>query len=278
MSALKDVVAYEESVLAGSARLRGIHADAVRRGRAAVLAAEAEAGTDHDALDDRLDALYADVLDEYAARANPEISEEQEQAWLRAVAGLQRHAWSELLTAHGVLGAARLLMSLDGVRGTGARTAAPDRRLAAAAKTCVCGHATDGTMPRWLCQSCSHALSAAWVDEESSLLQRAPGLQAEVAGILEAVGSEISAARALGTEDSYTVEEAALSGARRRLARANRRHRDEVSRLDLTRWRELAGLVRRSSMPTMRSEARRARRRLGMAGLSRLAVRGSGGS
>lgn len=147
--------------------------------------------------------------------------------------------------------------------------------LAAAARRCVCGYAKTGTMPKRLCQPCANAVAAAWVAEEEGLLQRATGLRDETARILDEATSAIAKARAIGTDDAYSTEEALLSKTRRALARANRRHRDEVSRLDLSRWRELATLVRRASMPTMASEARRARRRLGMAQLSRLALRGA---
>jgi len=142
------------------------------------------------------------------------------------------------------------------------------------ARRCVCGHAKTGAMPKRLCQPCANAVAAAWVAEEGRLLQRAAGLRDETARILDEATSAIAAARAIGTDDAYSTEEALLSQTRRALARANRRHRDEVSRLDLSRWHELRDLVRRASMPTMAAEARRARRRLGMAQLSRLALRG----
>lgn len=149
-----------------------------------------------------------------------------------------------------------------------------ENRIAAAAGRCVCGYAKTRVVPKRLCQPCATAVATAWEAEEQRLLQGASGLHAETVRILDEARSAIAKARAIGTDDAYSTEEALLFKARRALARANRRHRDEVSRLDLARWRELAALTACASMPTMAGEARRARRRLGMAQLSRLALRG----
>lgn len=270
MTSLRDVIAHEESVLAGSARLRSIHADAVRRGRASVAAVMDESGDSDDA-ETRLHRLYAQTLEEYAARVDREVPEADARTWRDLVSALPGDAWHDLLRTHGAAGAARLLEAMDLARNRTVPPTALDAALTAAARTCVCGYAKTGTLPKRLCQACAGAVGAAWVAEEQRLLQRAMTLQAEVGRILDEATSAIADARSRG-EDAYGTEQVALARTRRKLARANRRHREERSRLDVSRWKELAGLARRASMPAMSAEARRARHRLGMAQLARLAL------
>lgn len=272
MSSLRELIAREDAILAGSARLRSIHADAVRRGREAVVALLAEDLHVDDA-ETRLEKTYAQALDDYAARAAREITEQDDQAWHTLVDLLKAHSWQELLSTRGAPGAARLLSAMDMAREK--PPARVDDALIPASRTCVCGYAKTGNLPKRLCQGCARAIGAAWVAEERALLQRAAGLQADAERILDEAISALAEARLVATEDTVGMVDVALARARRRLARANRRHRSEVSLLDLTRWRRLAELAGRTSMPSMNAVARRARRRLGMAQLTSLALRGN---
>lgn len=284
MTSVRDLVAREERLLAASRQLRGIHADAVQRARAAVIALQQDGGIDIDEAEARLGPLCAELLDDYASRAAALVAEQDLRAWRELASTLPSDSpfdpvrTNDLLRAHGTPGAARLLAAVESVRGGAAPSDDLDRSLAAAAGRCVCGYAKTRVVPKRLCQPCATAVATAWEAEEQRLLQGASGLRAETVRILDEARSAIAKARAIGTDDAYSTEEALLFKTRRALARANRRHRDEVSRLDLTRWRELAALTARASMPTMAGEARRARRRLGMAQLSRLALRGRPGA
>lgn len=282
MTSLPDLIAQEDSLLAGSPQLRRMHADAVRRARDAVIALQEDSSIDVDEVEARLGPLCAELLDDYASGAAALIPEQETRAWRDLASALPSDSrfdllrTNDLIRVHGVPGAARLLAAVESARGGAAPSDPLDRGLAAVARRCVCGYAKTRIMPKHLCQPCASAVGAAWVAEEQRLLQRATGLRDETERILDEATSAIAAARAIGTDDAYSTEEAVLSTTRRALTRANRRHRDEVSRLDVSRWRELGDLVKRASMPTMAAEARRARRRLGMAQLSRLALRGRG--
>ncbi|WP_295013529.1 hypothetical protein [uncultured Microbacterium sp.] len=275
MTTLREVVAYEEELLAGSAPLRRVHAEAVARGRAGVRALHEADGVADPQLESRLERLYAEVLDDYAAGAAGLLSSEDTDRWRAFVERLPANGPMTLLREHGVPGAARLFDSMDLAREGPESKGGLDTALSAAAKRCVCGYATTRVVPRQLCNACARAVGAAWVAEERSLLQRAPGLGAEVSEVLDEVTSDLAAARSKGTDDSFSTEEAALFRARRALARAHRRHRKDSSILDLTRWEELAALARRASLPAMRAEARRGRRRLGTAQLAQLALYGN---
>jgi len=272
MSAMDDLIAYEDAVLAGSARLRSLHADALRRGRAAMTdLQERSDGGDDDRFEAAITGLYAQTLDEYASRVAPLISEAERAGWHERAARLPDSAWHGVLREHGTVGAARLQSALDSERGRAQRPDDLQRALAIAARRCVCGYAKGEAMPKRLCPPCSNAAAGAWVAQERRLIAGSAALSAEFEPILDDAVSDMAKARSILTEDRDMAESSVLVITRRRLARANRRHRDEIARLDLGRWRELAELVSRSSMPVLRAQARRARRRLGMARVARLA-------
>ena len=270
MSAMDQLIAYEDSVLAGSARLRGVHADAVSRGRAAVAQVQQRSGIDSDdEIDQKIARLYAEQLDEYASRVESLISAEADDAWQARAANLPDSDWHSILRTHGTVGAARLQSALDAARSRAERPDDLQRALAVAARRCVCGYAKSGALPKRLCHPCAHAANAAWVAEEKRLIGSSAALQAEFEPILDEAISDMAKARSILDEVRDMAESSVVMTTRRKLARANRRHRSEIARLDLSRWSELAELVKLSSMPVMRSQARRARRRLGMARLER---------
>ncbi|MFJ4253643.1 hypothetical protein [Microbacterium sp. NPDC090003] len=204
------------------------------------------------------------VLSEYAREAGPLVRAGDAERWEALVREAQRRSGEGHLgeLQESVVGAASLRERFGW---------APPRRTQRGGIPCDCGYATDGVVPRILCDDCEDLLLLRWVGEERRILRTLPTYGEEVAAVVSKVAVKQERAWVKGGE--YTASDAAgiRRAGGRALGRLRRKHRAELRAVDLARWSATAAPIAAAAMTAYRETAAKvAPRGLGAAALTEL--------
>ncbi|UOE44055.1 hypothetical protein [Agromyces larvae] len=141
---------------------------------------------------------------------------------------------------------------------------------------CACGYLHTGVVPPQLCLDCGDRAIARWRDEEKRALNLLPAYAADVERVLRETRDAQRKALRSRRGEPFSDADWELDKGGRRLARLRRAHRDELTRVGLDRWNELAGLVAHDRREVTRKTAKRmAKRGLGAAAMVELLHDGS---
>lgn len=205
------------------------------------------------------------VLAEYAREARGLVRAGDAQRWAGLVGEAQRRSGEGFLgeLQESTVGAALLRERWGWV---------PRSRSQRGGIPCQCGFATEGVLPRALCDDCQETLLRRWVAEERRLLRGMPEYAEEVAGVISDAEAKQRAVFVKGT-DEYGETQGIRNAAGRKLARLRKRHRGELLGVDAIRWQWLADAVEHAATQSVRTTARKiGKRGLGAAGVSELGI------
>lgn len=218
-----------------------------------------------------LEAEIAAILDAYAAAARELIRPADVERWQALVHEARRRRGDGVLAdelGRSTVGAS-LLRDRLGHR--------PQPRQQRGSADCACGYARDGVLPERLCPECGDVLVRRWVAEERRLLRDMPEYAADVTEIIEETARKQTLAMTTPGEFNASDAEGRRRAGGRRLARLRRRRGAEATSPDLTRWHNFREPLSRDAREGVRkSAASAAKRGLGAAAMTELAVRGSG--
>ncbi|WP_336641044.1 hypothetical protein [Microbacterium sp. USHLN272] len=204
------------------------------------------------------------VLAEYAREARGLVRAGDAQRWAGLVGEAQRRSGEGFLgeLQESTVGAALLRERWGWV---------PRSRSQRGGIPCQCGFATEGVLPRALCDDCQETLLRRWVAEERRILRGMPEYAEEVTAVIDRTARKQERVYVTGGE--YTASEA--TGVRRAggraVARLHRRHREELPGVEMSRWEKLGAPLAAASMLAYRETASKVLRRgLGGAALTEL--------
>lgn len=249
---------WERVAAAGEARVRELSRDtAFPSWPGATSASVLKAGL--------LEAEVFAILAEYAREAGPLVRPGDAERWAGLVGEAQRRS------GEGFLGE----LQESAVGGATLRERfgwAPARRSQRGGIPCACGYATEGVVPRILCDDCEDALLRRWVAEERRVLRGMPGYAQEIATVIAETEAKQRRILEKGS-DEYSETFGQRKAAGRRLGRLRRTHRKELDAQDLRRWARLGEVMEHASTTSIRTTAAKTcGRGLGAAGITELGI------
>ncbi|MGV8880836.1 MAG: hypothetical protein ACOH19_01670 [Rhodoglobus sp.] len=282
-----EVSGTEELLLARNPRAAAAYAAAAEAGRAAVVDLYKQHvdlykryGAEPDdaslgRIDTELESIIARTLAEYGRTASGLFSAEDLALWTAKISRVTG-SYVARATAVGVPGALLLLDSMeDAELAEDGAFVSLDDTLSNGAEYCQCGYASTRVVPGKLCFLCSQAVLNEWKAEERRLLARAPGADADLAGVIDGLLDGLANVYFSGGASSG-VESAIRRAGDAGIARVNEARDGEIALLDRTWWNELAVLNGLSSIELIRTHRKYwARWGLGSAQATGLAIRSS---
>ncbi|MGM1017074.1 MAG: hypothetical protein ACQEW8_06000 [Actinomycetota bacterium] len=280
MSRSRTLAAEEQALLAGNLALAAIHADAVRTGRAAILAViDAHEDTnppDSERFDREVHELQRRSIVDYARRVHGLLPAPEIEQWRERIERLPAAPRNDLLREVGVPGAGLLLDAVEPVPDETPPAVSLDDALARRADRCTCGYAVTRAVPRGLCLVCAMSVLDAWAVEERRLLDRVPALALELEQVFDGVLDRLADLRNAPMDGFSDLSAGIRRRASRQVARINRAHRDAKAQQDAVRWEELASLAVLDPRPFAQRDAKRWERAgWGTARMSAIALDGN---